>query len=142
MSTQRNQVDPHVAAGALVFFTLAGLALMFVAWVATLIGASFTSVLKAFGWWLFWAAAIGLLAVYVLRGLYWTCAALFACLAWMGTWGVLDSIAAGGREGDSGPIDFSQYSSTIINSGWVEWGVLFVLFAALVYAFYRERGGW
>jgi hypothetical protein len=141
MNTQRNQMDPRFAAGAFVLALGAGLFLMFIAWVATSIGASFSSVLRTFGLWVVIALPVGFLA-YMMRSLYWTLGAAFAVLAWPATWGVLDSIAAGGREGENSPIDFSQYSSTIINSGWLEWGIEFALVALVAYVFYRERRDW
>ncbi|WP_155626594.1 hypothetical protein [Burkholderia vietnamiensis] len=138
MPTNQNQTDPRFVAGAVVLFVAAGLVMMFLSWVATLIGASFMSVLRTFSLWIGFAVP-AIAAGFFLRSRYWTIAVAYACCAWPAAWGVLDSIAADGREGDSGPIDFSQYSTSIVNSGWVKWGVLLALVAALVFAFYRER---
>lgn len=134
-------MDPRFAAGAFFLALGAGLFLMFIAWVSTLIGASFPSVLRTFGLWVVIALLVGFLA-YMMRSLYWTLGAAFAVLAWPATWGILDSIAAGGREDENSPIDFTQYSSTIINSGWLEWGIEFALVALVAYVFYRERRDW
>lgn len=138
MSSNRNEMDPRAVAAMVGLAFAAGLVLLFVSWVATLIGASFTSVLRTFIFWI-GLAIPAVAAGFFLRSRYWTIAAAFACFAWPAAWGVLDSIAADGREGDSGPIDFTQYSTSIVNSGWVKWGVLLVLVAALVFAFYHER---
>ena len=138
MSTNRNQADPRIIAAAVILFFCAGLVMMFVSWVATLIGASFASVLRTFSLWIGFAVP-AVAAAFFLRSRYWTIAVAYACCAWPAAWGVLDSIAADGREGDSGPIDFSQYSTSIVNSGWLKWGVLVALIAALVFVFYRER---
>jgi hypothetical protein len=138
MSANRNEIDPRAAGAAIALFVAVALVLGFVFWVATLIGASFTSVLETFGWWIGFGVVAGGVAYFV-RCRYWSIGFAYACCAWPSAWGVLDSIAAGGHEGEGGPIDFSQYSTSMINSGWVKWGVLAILVVALVVAFYRER---
>ncbi|MBC8722460.1 hypothetical protein F6X37_12855 [Paraburkholderia sp. 31.1] len=131
MSSHRspsNGIEVPILAGAAAF-------LGFCFWIAQISGASLASVMKsAFG--LIGLAVVVGGALWWLKDYFFIGAAFYLVVGWRVVWPVLDSIAAGGHEGEDWPL--MPYENTFIASGWLNWSVESILIAVFIYGISRR----
>jgi hypothetical protein len=129
MDRDNNALAVIVILGIVVLLALYG--------VSTSIGASFNSVVHSAGLLVAVTAAIFAIYWFVKDGDFeWIIGSAWFVCAWPCIWPVLTSVANGGVDDES---YFHPWHTSILDSGWLQWGIESAFLVLLAFAIYRRH---